>query len=182
MTFAGLIYFMLGMVKASSQNALKRFFPRAGKAYIRMSQQAFSAARQKINRTESPREALGELFQAGARGSYREGRKEWRGYRLLAVDGSFIQLPADPGLPEYYGGLGHGGKTAAALASMLYGLGNDLIVDAKRAPAGGNERAPAEEHLEALRGLGVLRRGENSLFLLAGIRRMSLLSHYRIKR
>jgi hypothetical protein len=38
MTFAELMYFMLGMVKESSQNARARFFQRAGKADIPMSQ------------------------------------------------------------------------------------------------------------------------------------------------
>jgi hypothetical protein len=37
-----------------------------------------------------------------------------------AADGSFIHLPQDKGLAEYCGGLGYGGKTAAALVSLLY--------------------------------------------------------------
>jgi hypothetical protein len=36
MTFAELMYFMPGMAKESSQNALSRFFHRAGKAHIQM--------------------------------------------------------------------------------------------------------------------------------------------------
>jgi hypothetical protein len=36
MAFADLIYFMLNMVKESAQNALARFFQRAGKADIPM--------------------------------------------------------------------------------------------------------------------------------------------------
>jgi hypothetical protein len=50
MTFAELLYFMLGMVKESSQNALSRFFQRAGKAGLQMSRQAFSKTRQKLRR------------------------------------------------------------------------------------------------------------------------------------
>jgi hypothetical protein len=34
MDFTELLYFMLGMVKDSTQNALSRFFQRAGKADI----------------------------------------------------------------------------------------------------------------------------------------------------
>ncbi|MDR0628341.1 MAG: hypothetical protein LBG24_01600 [Treponema sp.] len=45
MPFKKLMYFMLGMVKESSQNALERFFPKLKEA-VRMSQQAFSLARQ----------------------------------------------------------------------------------------------------------------------------------------
>jgi hypothetical protein len=47
MTFIELIYFMLGMVKDSSQNALERFFLKI-KVAVHMTQQAFSLARQKI--------------------------------------------------------------------------------------------------------------------------------------
>jgi hypothetical protein len=36
MSFAELLYFMLGMVKDSTQNALSRFFQQAGKADIHM--------------------------------------------------------------------------------------------------------------------------------------------------
>jgi ribosome-associated toxin RatA of RatAB toxin-antitoxin module len=154
MTFKELIYFMLGMVKESSQNALERFFPKVGKEHIHMSQQAFSAARQKIKW-----EALQELFQASVTGSYHEEWERWRGFRLMAVDGSFIQLPSDPELVEYYGGLGREGTTATALVSMLYDLENDIIVDAKIGPVSGNERAMAEEHLHALLGLESYERG-----------------------
>jgi hypothetical protein len=52
------------MVKDSSQNALVRFFQRAGKTGLHMSQQAFSKARQKIQW-----EALLEMFQADVEGS-----------------------------------------------------------------------------------------------------------------
>jgi hypothetical protein len=118
MTFADLMYFMLSMVKDSSQNALSRFFQQAGKADIHMGQQAFSKARQKI-RWEAPQ----ELFQGSVEGSYNEEWERWRGFRLMAVDGSFIQLPQDRELVEYYGGLGQEGNTASALVSLLYDLG-----------------------------------------------------------
>jgi hypothetical protein len=125
MTFAELLYCMLGMVKDSAQNALAHFFQRAGKAGLHMSQQAFSKARQKIRW-----EALQEMFQTSVEGSYNEEWERWRGFRLMAVDGSFIQLPQDRELVEYYGGLGHEGNTASALVSLLYDLENDIVVDA----------------------------------------------------
>jgi ribosome-associated toxin RatA of RatAB toxin-antitoxin module len=148
MTFGELIYFMLSMIKESSQNALERFFPRIGKMHVHMSQQAFSAARQKIKW-----EAFRELFQASVTGSYHEEWEKWRGFRLMAVDGSFIQLPSDPELVGCYGGLGKEGVSATALASLLYDLENDIIVDARIGPVSGNERTMAEEHLQALLGL-----------------------------
>jgi hypothetical protein len=152
MSFTELVWFMLDMVKASSQNALERFFPQAGKADVHMTQQAFSAARQKIKW-----EAFEELLQASVEGSYHENWR--RGYRVMAIDGSFIQLPADPDVLKYYGGLGHEQTSATALASLLYDLENDIIMDAKLVPVSGNERELAEEHLEALVGLESFKAG-----------------------
>ena len=114
-----------------------------------MSQQAFSAARQKIKW-----EAFEELFRTSVSGSYQEERKLWRGYRVMAADGSFVHLPSDAALVQYFGGLGHERETATALASLLYGLENNIVADAKIAPASGNERALAEGHLRALQKMG----------------------------
>jgi hypothetical protein len=61
MPFKKLMYFMLGMVKESTQNALERFFPKIKEA-THMSQQVFSHARQKVKW-----EAFRELFQVDAR-------------------------------------------------------------------------------------------------------------------
>jgi hypothetical protein len=47
MPFKKLMYFMLSIVKESSQNALERFFPKIKEA-IHLTQQAFSLARQKV--------------------------------------------------------------------------------------------------------------------------------------
>jgi hypothetical protein len=155
MTFAELMYFMLSMVKESTQNALSRLFQRAGKPHIQMSRQAFSKARQKIRR-----EALQEMFQTGVEGSYNEEWERWRGFRLLAEDGSFIQLPQDTALAEYYGGLGPEGKTASALVSLLYDLENGIVADARIAPVHDNERALAQEHIETLMGLESFEKGK----------------------
>ena len=58
--------------------------------------------------------------------------------------------PSDPALVAYYGGLGPDRSAATALASLLYDVENDIIVDAKIGPVSGNERDLAEEHLQAL--------------------------------
>jgi hypothetical protein len=47
MPFKKLMYFMLSMVKESTQNALERFFPKI-KEVIPMSQHAFSQVRQNV--------------------------------------------------------------------------------------------------------------------------------------
>jgi hypothetical protein len=160
MKFTELVYFMLSMVKQSSQNALERFFPQLRKEYIHMSQQAFSAARQKIKW-----EAFEELFRSSVGGSYGEDWKTWRGFRVMAVDGSFIRLPADQALVNYYGALGHEGTAATALASLLYDVENDIIVDAKLEPIEQDERSVAYEHIKALEGMESYQKGHRELLI-----------------
>ena len=154
---------MLGTVKESSQNALECFFPKAGKGHIPMSQQAFSAARQKIQW-----EALEELFQTGVSGSYRGQWERRHGYRLTAADGSFIRLPSNPELTAYYGGLGH----EAAPVPLLYDLENGITADVKTAGVSESGRAPAERHLETLNGLESFRAGEEPVIYRTKRQRM----------
>jgi hypothetical protein len=160
MVFTELIYFMLSMVKESSQNALERFFPQLRKEHIHMSQQAFSAARQKIKW-----EAFEELFQTSVIGSYNEKWKRWRSFRVMAIDGSFIRLPSDQELINYYGALGHEGTAAMALASLLYDVENDIIVDAKLEPIQCNERSLAEKHLQTLTAMDDFNQGHRELII-----------------
>jgi hypothetical protein len=47
MPFKKLMWFMLSLVKESSQNALERLFPKIKEA-VHLTQQAFSQARQKV--------------------------------------------------------------------------------------------------------------------------------------
>jgi len=158
--FNEIIYTLLSMVKGSTQNTLERVFPQLKKENLHMSQQAFSKARQKIKW-----EAFEELFEASVEGSYNEDIKLWRGYRLMATDGTFLRLPSDAELLKYFGGLGNECKAATALASILYDLENDIVVDAKIAPIRENERALAKEHLEVLEKLESYKCGHKELVL-----------------
>jgi hypothetical protein len=128
-----------------------------------MSQQAFSKARKKIKA-----EAIEELLRTSVTGSYHEEWERWRGYRLMAVDGSSIQLPSDPALLEYFGGLGKEETAATALASMLYDLENDIVIDARIVPVSGNERALAKEHVRVLEKLESYERGKELIIFDRG--------------
>jgi hypothetical protein len=103
-----------------------------------MSQQAFSEARKKLKW-----EAFRELFEATVEAAYRGEIKRWRGYRLLAIDGSKINLPNDPGLREYFGTTGAGNSSPCAQGSILYDIENDLVVDARIESMGVDERTLA---------------------------------------
>jgi hypothetical protein len=148
MPFKKLMRFMPGMAKESSQNALERFFPKIKEA-THMSQQAFSQARQKVKG-----EAFGELFQAGVRGSCKETVKDWQGFMLMAVDSSHTALPRDAGLKAYYGACGNALTAVTVRASLLYGIENGIIADAKIEPLTVDERSLAKDNLKALAELG----------------------------
>jgi hypothetical protein len=158
--FKKLMWFMLGMVKESTQNALERFFSKI-KETTRMSRQAFSLARQKVKW-----EAFLELFRASVKGSYNETLKDWRGYLPMAIDGSHIALPRDAALREYYGTTGHEHSAPTARASVLYDIENDIIVDATIEPLSRDERSLAKEHLDALVGMGPDLGGRKAIVIL----------------
>jgi hypothetical protein len=145
MGFKKLVYFMLSMIRESSQNALERFFAKNGEG-ISMSQQAFSEARQKIKR-----EAFREMFDHTVTTHYSYEAERRNGLRIYAVDGSKPALPNDKPLAEYFGRFGSGSPTAQG--SVLYGILNDLVVDAQIEPIAGGEQVPALKHIHHLAGL-----------------------------
>jgi hypothetical protein len=73
MPFKKLIYFLLSMIKESSQNALERYFGKLGEA-VHMSQQAFSEARKKLRW-----QAFRELFESTVEATYQGMIKRWGG-------------------------------------------------------------------------------------------------------
>lgn len=87
MPFPALVKFMLTRAKCSTQNALERFFDKLG-SDEHMTQQAFSAAREKLKVC-----AFTMLFYMTAKESYSDIYDTYRGYRVLAIDGSKITLP-----------------------------------------------------------------------------------------
>jgi hypothetical protein len=113
-----------------------------------MSQQAFSEARKKLKW-----QAFQELFETTVEAMYQGVVKRWRGYRLLAVDGTKINLPNDPELREYFGTSGAGNSSPCAQGSILYDIENDVIVDARIEPMGTGERTLAEAHITKLAGM-----------------------------
>jgi hypothetical protein len=147
MPFKKLVYFLLSMIKESSQNALERYFGKLG-LNIHMSQQAFSEARQKLKW-----EAFVQMFEVTVEASCRGEIKRWHGYRLLAIDGSKLNLPNDPELREYFGTSGAGNSSPCAQGSILYDIENDLILDARIEPMRVDEGRLAGEHIRKLAGM-----------------------------
>jgi hypothetical protein len=132
------------MIKESSQNALERYFGKPGEA-VHMSRQAFSEARKKLRW-----QAFRELFETTVEAAYQGTIKRWREYRLLAIDGSKINLPNDPRVREYFGTSGAGNSSPCAQGSILYDIENDLVVDARIEPMSSDERTLAAGHIKKL--------------------------------
>jgi hypothetical protein len=102
LTFNLVVLFLLNMVKRSLQDELDEFFKvLSGQAIaLRMvSKSAFTQARQKLNYT-----AFIELNRTQV--TYYETRYaplRWHGLRLLAMDGSMVQLPRLEAIGQHFG-------------------------------------------------------------------------------
>lgn len=82
----------------------------------------------------------------------------WHRHRVLAVDGTRLQLPNHKSVKEEFGtckmGRGEGRERSMASASLLYDVLNQITLDAQLAPykniggKSGSERAMLEQHME----------------------------------
>lgn len=110
------------------------------------SQQAFSKGRMRIKW-----EAFKDIFSVTVNDCYSEyDYQTFAGYRLLAVDGSRLNLPYHPDSMDEFGVQKSSGGQIQALASCLYDVLNGVVVDAIIAPCNASERDLAVEHLENL--------------------------------
>jgi hypothetical protein len=169
LTFPVLVVFLLNMLTKTLQVELDRFFKvlKGQLSPVRVSKQAFSKARKKLSEQTFIvlNERLVEEFYSD--NTYRT----WKGYRLVGVDGSTVQLPESEEIRQEFGGASnqYGDGMAMARISVAYDVENDLSVDAIMAPYTSGERDLALQHLEAIVGCDhrtAGRRGHaNDLFL-----------------
>lgn len=78
------------------------------------------------------------------------GVQLWRGFRLLAVDGSTVNLPFSKKVAQIYGYARNntGDTNVQARVSVLYDTLNRLVIDASLNPRSCSERPLAIEHLK----------------------------------
>lgn len=98
MPFCDIIFFMLGSLRRSVQRELEVFFQEKGKAMV--SRQAFAIAREQI-RPEALRSLNDDIIEKFE--TEDEAIETYKGYRLIAVDGSIIDLPNTKALQERFG-------------------------------------------------------------------------------
>jgi hypothetical protein len=144
MPFEEVILLMLLSLKCSTQSALRRFFASIGKP-VTMKQQSFSEARAKIKVG-----AFIALFKLTVETMTENCRKKWHNYRVYAVDGSKIALPADKKLLKHYGGHGRNAASPTAQGSIIYDVMNDIVADALISPMAADERTLAKAHIDSI--------------------------------
>jgi hypothetical protein len=145
MPFGELIIFMLMSHKNSTATALRRFFRDIGKETVTMTQQSLSEARKKVTV-----QAFTCLFRLTVDAMTEDCTKKWHNYRVYAIDGSKITLPADSSLRSHYGALGKDRTVPTAQASILYDVLNDIVCDAAIEPLSTDERTIAKKHIKAV--------------------------------
>ena len=148
MGFAEALSFMLDMRKSTIQTRLNLFY-RYVKGGDPISQPAFTKLRAQFDHT--PFEAMvRDIVEEEYSGIYE--LPTWRGFHVLADDGSYLQLPTTPDTIKEFGVRG-GGNRASAGISILYDVLHGWAIDPIITHTDMNEREQLENHISYLYGI-----------------------------
>ena len=152
MGFPDALCFMLDMNKTALQSRLNRFY-REVKGGKSITQQAFSKLRANFDHT--PFEVMTRrLVYKEYSGAYE--LPTWRGYHLLAVDGSYLLLPQEDAIVKEFGVRGgkdkNGIRRASAGISVLFDVLHGWPLDAEIDHTDRSERHALERHIDLLAG------------------------------
>ncbi len=147
-TFSHILLFMINMIRKSLAVEIENFINFLDRRTSeRFTKSAFVQARKKIKP-----EVFKHLSQSLIKEFYTDNEsaiKTWKGFRLLAIDGSRITLPITKELKAIYGETKNQSSTTIVQArcSVLYDVENNYVIDAKLAPLKQGERELALKHL-----------------------------------
>lgn len=142
-SFAMNILLIFACLKRSIQTGIDQFIIDMDTGFNTYSKQAFSKRRQCI----LP-EAFQELYRLSTEFFYKEaGYKTYSGYRILAVDGSKVNLPCNKELMEIYGCQKSTNNLIQSLVSCLTDVLNNVILYGIMASCNGNGRELAKQHI-----------------------------------
>lgn len=137
------------MLTKTLQIELERFLKLLkGSEVIQVTKQAFGKARKKFSEG-----AFILLNQKLVDEFYTENTYQtWKGYRMLGIDGSTVQLPTSQEMIKEFGGVSnqHGFVMAMGRISAMYDVLNELTVDTVIASYNSGERELALGHFESL--------------------------------
>ena len=146
MGFASYIWYFLQHSARSLSTGLQAFQQAFREKYNGITKQGFSKGRQRINPA-----AIAYLVGFTRDQFYKAAKaRRWKGYNLLAIDGSKVNLPTSPILVEHFGCQKGSGEQVQALASCLYDVLNGAVIHGLIEPVLSNERILASEHLRTL--------------------------------
>jgi len=153
LSFGIVVGMMLNSLTKSLQIELDDFFEYVLSSEKTVSKQAYSKARQNVKP-----EFLRKLSSVPVEIIYKDGDyKTWRGYRLLAVDGTTLELPNFEHLREHFNHVGNQAETVRAKASALFDLENSMIMTSEIDHYRCGEREFAKRHLTWLKESGYRR-------------------------
>lgn len=129
--FHVLFVFLINLIKSSLQNELDIFFKQIHHTDVperKVTASALSQARQKLKH-----QAFIELNHETTKHFYDHySSKTWRGFRLVAIDGSTVKVPQNSACKEYFGALPLRQSEPRALArvSQCFDVLNNITLDA----------------------------------------------------
>lgn len=148
--FSTVFIFLINFLKSSIQNELDNFFKNINRTDIpkrEVTTSAFCQARKKLNYT-----AFTELLHKCVELFYKLFPiKRWHGFRLLAVDGSTVQLPKEEEIEKHFGSWHPAKSTEScpmARVSQMFDVLNHITIDTIISPKKEGERSLAAKHFE----------------------------------
>ncbi len=150
LTLPRLIIAQINRISATLTVELYRFFKSINLS--RITKQAFSLARYKIR--PKAYQFINSFLIQRYYSDVRHGFKKWKGRHLLAIDGSYINLPAVERLRKFFGTtMNQGGNciNPQGLASVLYDVQNSIIHNAILTRYRSSERDLAMAQLEYIK-------------------------------
>lgn len=152
--FEELVMFFLKGAAKSLTVEINEFFQLFVKGKSSCSKQAVSKARMKLKH-----EAFISLNEAVTEEYYGQDYKTYKGYRLLAADGSMIELPYGEAIRNEFGTMNHKKNWVnCGWSVVVYDVLNEMIVDAKLHTYGRSEREYLLEQLKRMQKEGKQKR------------------------
>jgi hypothetical protein len=172
LSFQTLLVFLLNLNKGACQDELDNFFKSRDSLDVAervVTSGAFTKARKKLKHG-----AFVELNNRLTSFFYENYTPlNWKGFRLLAIDGSTVKTPKESAIAEHFGAwdCAKGDPCPIARVSGMYDVLNKLYVDALIRPKAQGERQLAAEHITKIAkgDLILLDRGYPAFWLFARI-------------
>lgn len=141
----------MSFTKTGVQAELDRFFKAVSKSphsFDSISKSAFTQSRRKLKPEAFIELAKVQLDYFEENAPY---KKNWKNNRVIAIDGSTLNLPNSEELKSVYGcQLNKSNEGALAKCSVAYDVCNELIIDSVIGPVSNSEQEMALQHLPKL--------------------------------